>query len=139
MVYLRIGGTSVACHFFARVTLILLADDQAEVRSALRLLLEHELGLDDIREAGDLQATISCAQHHALDIVILDWELDGAIPQLVAELHRCPGRPRVLAMSGQPQAKAEAFDSGVDAFISKTEAPEVLLDTLRSLLGGAAA
>jgi SARP family transcriptional regulator, regulator of embCAB operon len=116
------------------LTDILLADDQAEVRSAIRLLLEHEFALDAIHEAGDLDTALCCVRDCPLDVVILDWELDVAIAAFVEALRACPGAPRLLAISGRPQARTEAMDLGVDGFVSKTEAPEVLLSMLRALL-----
>ena len=121
------------------MTTVLLADDQIEVRSALRLLLEQELGLKTIHEAADVDTALQCARKRPLDIVIVDWELGDEIAQLVVELRRCACAPKILAMSGRPQAKAEALQLGVDGFISKTETPEILLSVLRSLLSGEAA
>ena len=59
---------------------VLLADDQPQVRSALRLLLEEEPGLsvvDEVVSAGELlsRVEVTCP-----DLILLDWELPGLRP-----------------------------------------------------------
>jgi DNA-binding NarL/FixJ family response regulator len=56
---------------------VFLADDQAKVRAALRLLLEQEPGLSvvgEVTEAKDLLVQVQVTQP---DVVLLDWELPG--------------------------------------------------------------
>ena len=53
---------------------ILLADDNAEIRAALRLLLE-ELGERDISEAADELQLLSVLGQSPVDVILLDWEL----------------------------------------------------------------
>jgi DNA-binding NarL/FixJ family response regulator len=110
---------------------VLLADDQAEVRSALRFLLEQESGMRVVGEAAEAQAVL--AQDTAIepDLVLLDWELPGtqATDLLFALRSRC-GRTIVIALSGRPEARREALDAGVDAFVSKGDPPEYLLAIL---------
>ena len=56
---------------------VLLADDQAQVRSALRLLLTQEPGLSVVGEATEAQALLAQAEDIHPDMVLLDWELPG--------------------------------------------------------------
>jgi DNA-binding NarL/FixJ family response regulator len=107
---------------------ILLGDDQPEVRSALRLLLEHVPGLSVVGEAADTADLLAQAEAVCPDLMLLDWELpgleaDGLLPTL-REL--CPGLA-VIALSGRPEARQAALDAGVDAFVSKGDPPERLL------------
>jgi CheY-like chemotaxis protein len=53
---------------------ILLADDNNEIRAALRLLLE-EFGESDILEAADQAQVLAAVERNSVDIVLLDWEL----------------------------------------------------------------
>jgi len=110
---------------------VLLADDHAEVRSALRFLLEQEPGMrvvGEVAEAGALLAQDAAIQP---DLVLLDWELPGsqATDLLLALRSHCR-RIIVIALSGRPEARQEALDAGVDAFVSKGEPPEHLLAIL---------
>jgi len=110
----------------------LLADDQAEVRSALRLLLEQEPGMDVVGEAAGVQELLALVAQP--DLVLLDWELPGppAIALLPALRSRYP-HVRVIALSGRPEARQEALEAGIDAFVSKGDPPEHLLTVLYTL------
>ena len=113
---------------------ILLADKQAEVRSALRFLLEHEPGMRVVGEAAEAEALL--AQQTAIqpDLVLLDWELPGLRPAYLLAALRIRRRTIVIALSGRPEARQEALNAGVDAFVSKGEPPERLLATLYAFI-----
>jgi len=113
---------------------ILLADDQAKVRSALRLLLEEQADLQVLGEAVDTTGLLDWVNVVCPDVLLLDWELPGSQPgaRLAALRARCPGM-MVIAMSGRPEARRQALAAGVDAFVSKGDPPEALLRTLRHL------
>jgi len=107
---------------------VLLADDQAKVRSALRLVLEQQPSVQVLGEAVDATGLLDWVKAACPDLVLLDWELpgiesDGLLPPL-REL--CPGL-MVIALSGRPEARQAALDAGADAFVSKGDPPEWLL------------
>jgi DNA-binding NarL/FixJ family response regulator len=109
---------------------ILLADNQVEVRSALRFLLEQEPGMclvGEAAEAGELLAQEAALQP---DLVLLDWELPGSQPADLLAALRIRRHTIVIALSGRPEARQAALNAGVDAFVSKGEPPERLLATL---------
>lgn len=119
---------------------IVLADDSKEVRSALRLLLQESgergesspgLFQSTIVEAANAAALIRHVEEGSFDIVLLDWELPG-LPsgELVAEIRRLSPGCRVVAMSGQPEARKRSLALGVDGFVSKNEPPDELLKLL---------
>ena len=116
---------------------ILLGDDHAEVRSALRFLLEQEPGIDVVGEVAEAQMILSKAAAAQPDLVLFDWELPGlpAADLVLALRSRCL-HAKVVALSGRPEARTEALAAGVDAFVSKGEPPEYLLATLYSFRGG---
>ena len=107
---------------------VLLADDQSKVRSALRLLLEQEPGMSVVGEAveaGDLLAQVEATQP---DLVLLDWELPGLrTDDWLSTLRTLCPRLKVIALSGQPEARWAALATGADAFVSKGDPPERLL------------
>lgn len=121
---------------------VLLADDQAEVRSALRLLLEQGAGLTVVGEAAEAGDLLAQARGLVPDLVLLDWELpgkpatDGTRPgecPLLVALRSCYPRPLVVVLSGRPEAQRAALAAGADAFVSKGDPPERLLTTLHAL------
>lgn len=115
---------------------VLIADDRAEVRSGLRLLLEQEPGSYVVAEVAEPAALLAAAREFRPDALLVDWELPGREVADLLPLVRsaCPGL-RVVAMSGRPEVRKAALAAGADAFISKGEEPARVLATLRSLSG----
>ncbi|HEY3318365.1 MAG TPA: response regulator [Coriobacteriia bacterium] len=115
---------------------VLLADDQAEVRSALRLIVEQLVGYEVVGEAADAPALLAACKELHPEIVLLDWELPGASPEALAELRRMlPGAP-VVALSARPHMGAEARAGGADAFVCKGDPPRKLIEALDGLWPG---
>ncbi len=109
---------------------VLLADDQAKVRSALRLLLEHQPDVNVLGEAVDATGMVDWVRAASPDLVLLDWELPGFSPEALKILQElCPSLA-VIALSGQPEARRAALNAGADGFVSKGEPPEQLLAAL---------
>lgn len=116
---------------------ILLADDQPPVRSALRLFLEQELGIQNIDEVTDAQSLLTFVQASPPDLILLDWELPGlASANLIAALRDCCPGLLVIALSVQAEARPRALTAGITAFVSKGEAPEYLLTILDKIIYG---
>ena len=107
---------------------VILADDQAKVRSALRLLLEHQPDVEILGEAVDTTGLLDWAKAACPDLVLLDWELPGlpATALLPRLYDYCPAL-RVIALSSRPGVCQAALSAGADAFVSKGDPPERLL------------
>lgn len=114
---------------------ILLADDNPEVRSALRLLLEQEPIPATIAEAVDAPDLLANLAEGFPTILLLDWELPGLkrYEFLRSVRSACPG-VKIIALSSRFEARQEALAAGIDAFISKSEPPEKILSTLASFI-----
>jgi DNA-binding NarL/FixJ family response regulator len=115
---------------------VLLADDQADLRSALRLLLEQEPGVELIGEVADVDALLSQVMSFHPDLVLLDWDLPelkvaDAGRRLLATLHVQQPFLQVIVLSGRPESNRSAIAAGADLFVSKTEPPDRLLAALR--------
>jgi DNA-binding NarL/FixJ family response regulator len=110
---------------------VMLADDQAEVRSALRLLIEEKSQDDVVGEVAEAAGLLIQIQQIAPDLLLLDWELPGlrADDMLPALRSYYPGL-LVIALSGRPEARKAASAAGIDAFISKGSPPEQILGVL---------
>jgi len=107
---------------------VILADDQAKVRSALRLLLEHQPDVKILGEAVDTTGLLDWVTAMCPDLVLLDWELPGLpAAALLPLLHdHCPALG-VIALSSRPETRQAALEAGADAFASKGDPPERLL------------
>jgi DNA-binding NarL/FixJ family response regulator len=109
---------------------ILVADDDAGIRSALRLLLAEEPDLcvaDDCESVDGLVERVQCSRS---DVVLVDWDLAGdELWRLRTEAPGC----QVVALSSRPEERAEALRAGAVNFVCKGDPPEALLQALRDL------
>jgi DNA-binding NarL/FixJ family response regulator len=112
----------------------LLADDNPDLRSALRLMLETRLNAPLVLEADDHAHLIDQSMAHQPECLILDWELPGfddhscltALRDLLPEL-------KIIVTSAWPEAAEAAAAARVDAFVSKTDPPSEILKVIRRL------
>ena len=112
---------------------VLLADDQAKVRFALRVLLERQPGVAVVGEASDARELVDQLAATRPDALILDWELPGlTATRAIAALIRSFPELTVIALSGRSEARREAEMAGASAFVSKTDPPECLLAVMGS-------
>jgi DNA-binding NarL/FixJ family response regulator len=116
-----------------RVSRILIADDEPNVRFALKVLLGQQAELRVAGEAGDARALLGQMQANCADVVLLDWDLGGVTADdlLPVICQLCP-RTAVIVLSGKPGIRQAALAAGADAFISKADPPEQLLRAVRS-------
>jgi two-component system response regulator NreC len=118
---------------------IVLADDHAVVRSALRMLLDAEDDLEVIAEAGDVDTTIRYVHGHKPDVLILDLNMPGGPSlQAVPELTEVSPETRVvvLTMQSEPVFAREAMQSGVLGYILKEAADSELVKAVRRAADG---
>lgn len=112
---------------------VLLADDDDALRSALSLLLQTRLGVTEIAEASSMEVTLDAAHAAQPDLILLDWELPGE-PRLrrIEALRSAAPNARLIVASARPEAAQQALADRADAFVNKTDPPEVIL----ALFGG---
>lgn len=107
---------------------VLLADDQLNVCSALRLLLEQEAGVSAVTEARNSSEVLAQLTKSCPELVLLDWELPGRKPaELVPLMRRICPQLFVIGLSSCPEARHAALRAGADDFVSKGDTPERLL------------
>ena len=109
---------------------ILIADDQHEVRFALRVLLDRQPGLVVMDDTADADTLLARTEDVCPDVLLLDWELPGLAAESLSVLREmCPAL-LVIALSGRPEMRSAALSAGVDAFVSKADPPEALLEAV---------
>jgi CheY-like chemotaxis protein len=125
---------------------VLVADDNREVRSALRLALlevsdqwktEHEGHAETssapctILEAEDALGALLLLKDRDIDLVLIDWELPGlASAGMLPQIRACISGSTVIAMSGRPEAREESLQTGADYFVGRNDPPAGLLALL---------
>jgi DNA-binding NarL/FixJ family response regulator len=121
---------------------IVLADDQALVRSGFRLILQDEGDLEVVAEAADGEQAVEAVRAHRPDVVLMDIQmprLDGleATRRLLADPHN---RSRVLILTTFERREYvfEALRIGASGFLLKTAPPEDLIAAVRVVHAGEA-
>lgn len=113
---------------------ILVADDQADVRNALRILLEQVEGGFLINEAKDIDSLYSQLEETRPDLLLLDWELSGRdMADAVSRIRKLVPGISIIALSVRPEAENTAKSAGVDAFVSKGDNSDRLLSVIYSI------
>jgi len=113
---------------------IVLADDHAVVRSALRMLLDAEPGLEVVAEAGDVDGAIRYLRGHRPEVLILDLNMPGrASLEALPDISEASPDTQVvvLTMQSEPAFAREAMQAGVLGYILKEAADTELVKAVR--------
>lgn len=114
---------------------VILADDQVWLRSALRLLLEHESNTEIVGEAGNARALALLAQRLHPELLFLDWQLPGldtisARHHLISMLREHFPELFIIALTNDDK-NAISLPFGADAFVNRAEPPDRILSVVR--------
>jgi DNA-binding NarL/FixJ family response regulator len=117
---------------------VLIADDQALVRTGFRMILKSG-GIDVVGEAADGRQAVTSARRLRPDIVLMDIrmpEMDGlqATRRIVAEVPRC--RVLMLTTFDLDQYVYAALAAGASGFLLKDVTPEHLIAAVRLVTTG---
>jgi DNA-binding NarL/FixJ family response regulator len=118
---------------------IVIADDQALVRSGFRLILETRPDLEVIGEAEDGEQAVALVRELEPDVVLLDIRmprLDGieATKQIIASGNRT--RVLVLTTFDLDEYVYGAIRAGASGFLLKDVRPTELVDAIRVIASG---
>jgi len=114
---------------------VLLADDQALVRSGFRLILERDAELDVVGEAETGDEAVALARELRPDVVLMDVRMPGtdgiaATRRLVAD-PSFGGRVLMLTTFDLDEYVVEAVRAGASGFLLKDVLPSDLLHAVR--------
>ena len=114
---------------------VLIADKLHKVRSALRLLVEQEIGGQVVGEASSAQALFRYLGDYQPDLLILEWELPGLedMDRITPIRRLCPDL-KLVAVLGQGTARENYDMAGADAVISKGDSPQRVVSSLQSFM-----
>ena len=109
---------------------ILIVDNEPQVRSALRLLLEHEPGLTVVGEADSIANLLVQAGAILPDLVILDWQLPGLdLSEVIPYLRALRPGLLIVALDCLPE-NGQTATQWADKVVSKLDPPERILAAL---------
>ena len=114
---------------------ILLADDQERVRYGLRALLRQQPGWKVIGEAENAKDLLTLAEVLTPDLVLLDWNLpDMPGEKVLFSLRTIFKDIPVIVLSGQIEVNHAALEAGANAFFSKSNSPDQLVETIQTVM-----
>jgi DNA-binding NarL/FixJ family response regulator len=117
----------------------MIVDDHAAVRAGLAALVAPEPDLDVVALAADADTAVTCAEEHAPDLALIDFQLpdeDGL--SLCLRLEGMAPRPRTVIYSAYADDLLAVLCAvaGADALVPKSADPGRLLDTIRAVAVG---
>jgi DNA-binding NarL/FixJ family response regulator len=120
-------------------TSVVIADDQALVRSGFRLILEARSDLDVVGEAEDGDEAVALVRSLEPDVILLDIRmprLDGIEATRRIAASRCRTRVLVLTTFDLDEYVYGALRAGASGFLLKDVRPTDLVDAIRVVAGG---
>jgi DNA-binding NarL/FixJ family response regulator len=120
---------------------VLLADDQAMVRSGFRLILESQPDISVVGEAGDGLQTVAMARQLRPDVALVDIrmpELDGIeVTQALAGADAAePLRIVIVTTFDTDEYVYGALRAGAVGFLLKDAGPALLIEAVRAANSG---
>jgi len=118
---------------------VLLADDHAVVRAGYRVLLQNTNDIEVVAEADSGERACRAFADLQPDVVVMDLTMPGiggleAIRRMVA---RDPNaRILVFSMHEDTVFVEQALQAGAQGYITKSSAPEILVEAIRELASG---
>ena len=114
---------------------VYIADANPDERSALRLLL-LDLNLKIVGEAADWSTAMVQAPRAHPDMVVVDWGLVATGPgtNLLDLRQACAAGMVIVLISHLDAREQAALSAGADAFISKGETSERIVERLHSAM-----
>ncbi|WP_317442919.1 response regulator transcription factor [Streptomyces collinus] len=120
---------------------VLLADDQALLRSAFRVLVDSEPDMEVVGEACDGAEAVRLAKESAADVVLMDIRMPGtdglAATRLIsADPSLARVRVVILTTFEVDDYVVQSLRAGASGFLGKGSEPEELLNAIRVAAGG---
>jgi CheY-like chemotaxis protein len=120
------------------VARILLVEDHATMRAAIRAILEP--AGHDVVEVADGAAALEAVRTSPPDLVVLDLNIPGTPGEEVLHAIRldpsASGIGIVVVTAAEEERRAEVMAAGADAYFTKPFGPAALLQTVSRVLGG---
>ncbi|MFI6643880.1 response regulator [Streptomyces sp. NPDC050504] len=120
---------------------VLLADDQALLRSAFRVLVDSEPDMEVVGEAADGAEAVALARSTGADVVLMDIRMPGtdglaATRMISADPALSAVRVVMLTTFEVDEYVVQSLRAGASGFLGKGAEPEELLNAIRIAAGG---
>ena len=120
---------------------VVLADDQALLRAAFRMLVDAAGDMAVVGEAADGAEAVELARAVRADVVLMDIRMPGldglaATRLIVADEDLAGVKVLILTTFQNDEYVAEALRAGASGFLGKGMGPDELLDAIRTVAAG---
>ena len=118
---------------------LLVADDHAVVRMGLVTLLESEMDIEVVGEAGDGEAAVSAVRKTAPDVVLMDLVMpkkDGADATAAIKAERPDTKVLILTTFSDTDDIARALNAGADGAMLKNADYSEVVAAIRRVAAG---
>lgn len=118
---------------------MLLVDDDAMVRTGLRLILQSADDIEVVAEASDGDEVVPAVQAHAPDVLLMDLRMarmDGV--EATQAVRALPDPPQVVVLTSWDvdDAVLRSLVAGAAGFLLKSAGPTEIVDAVRAVAAG---
>ncbi|MCG6201239.1 response regulator [Psychromonas antarctica] len=120
-------------------TRVMIVDDHPLMRKGIEQLLALEPRLHIVAEATNGVEAVSYAQKNPVDLILLDFNMQGlsGLDSLKAlRQNGCSAKIIILTVSDNKQDVIAMINQGADGYLLKDSEPELLLKNIMSILAG---
>ena len=130
-------------HPRGQLTSVLLVDDQALLRAGFAMVIDSQPDMEVIAQAGDGSAALELVGQHRPAVVLMDIRMpvmDGleATAAITGDPALAGTKVIVLTTFDTDEYALQALRSGAAGFLLKDVQPEMLLDSIRTVITGGA-
>jgi len=113
---------------------IVIADGGAAARFAMCTLLEQHPGWRVVGEVSSAEQLSGQVEAKNPDVLLLEWNLpELKAEEFIASINEEYPKLSIIVLSERPELKSQALSAGADAFVSKADPPDRLLDAISTI------
>jgi CheY-like chemotaxis protein len=113
---------------------ILVVDNQPRARQSMKALLGAWYPSAEVREAADGYEAIQLVEEFQPDVILMDARMPRMTGLEAVLLIKAQSQNiKIIVLSMYPDVQSKAMEAGADAFVSKSDLPEKLRETLRNI------
>jgi DNA-binding NarL/FixJ family response regulator len=114
---------------------IILAMPDVDLRLATQLLLSEEPNVKIVGTASNTAGVLALTQTTSVDLLFLDWELDGcSMQELTEKIYQDQPKIEMIIFVNRTSLLSTPLKPGVRAYLLKGEPPDKLLQLYRKIL-----
>jgi DNA-binding NarL/FixJ family response regulator len=119
---------------------VIVADDHPLIRTGVRLSLSAEEDIEVVGEAATGDAATALCKESSPDVVLLDLSMPGPGPEALLTMFKeeCPDMKIIVLSASDDDAHVRSLiNAGINGYVLKDEASEMIADAIRTVVKGA--